>query len=201
MSAGLVGRDEAPVLRASHEDRDRVVDVLRRAAGDGRLTVEELDERVEAALTARMMGELTALTRDLPVDVDDILVAEPKDVVRIEQRGGSVRRGEGWVVPRRLEIVSAWGDVTLDLSQAVITRDTLHIDLDMCGGTLKLVTPPGVAVDTDSLVSNYAKIKTRANGDADGPVVLRVVITGEIGLGRILIRRARRSLVMRAPKP
>jgi hypothetical protein len=37
---------------ARHEDRDRVVEVLRLAAGDGRLTVEELDERVGAALTA-----------------------------------------------------------------------------------------------------------------------------------------------------
>jgi hypothetical protein len=39
-------------LRASHEDRDRVVELLRVAAGDGRLTAEELDERLEVALTA-----------------------------------------------------------------------------------------------------------------------------------------------------
>ena len=50
-------------LRASHVDRDRVVELLRVAAGDGRLTAEELDERLEAALTARTCGELAALTR------------------------------------------------------------------------------------------------------------------------------------------
>jgi uncharacterized protein DUF1707 len=37
-------------LRASHEDRGRVVEVLTGAAGDGRLTREELEERVAAAL-------------------------------------------------------------------------------------------------------------------------------------------------------
>ena len=56
--------------RATHEDRDRVVDVLRLAAGDGRLTLEELDERVGAALTARTYGELTALVSDLPAARD-----------------------------------------------------------------------------------------------------------------------------------
>ena len=55
-----------PELRASHEDRDRVVELLRTAAGDGRLTAEELDERLEAALTARTHSELAVLTADLP---------------------------------------------------------------------------------------------------------------------------------------
>ena len=44
-------------LRASYEDRDRVAELLRTAAGDGRLTAEELDERLEKALTARAYGE------------------------------------------------------------------------------------------------------------------------------------------------
>ena len=54
-----------PKLRASHGDRERAVDTLRIAAGDGRLTAEELDERLEAALSARTLGELDALTADL----------------------------------------------------------------------------------------------------------------------------------------
>jgi fatty acid desaturase len=53
-------------LRASDEDRNRVVDELRTHAADGRLTVEELEERVQRALAARTVGELTGLTRDLP---------------------------------------------------------------------------------------------------------------------------------------
>ena len=55
-----------PSLRASDADRDAVADLLRTAHAEGRLTVEELYERLDAALAARTMGELTPLTADLP---------------------------------------------------------------------------------------------------------------------------------------
>ena len=54
-------------MRASQEERDRVVELLRTHAGEGRLDLDELEERVEAALSARTRGELDALTKDLPV--------------------------------------------------------------------------------------------------------------------------------------
>ncbi|MGW3108028.1 DUF1707 SHOCT-like domain-containing protein [Streptomyces sp. NPDC001100] len=186
-------------LRASHADRDRVVDVLTGAAGDGRLTAEELDERVEAALSARTLGELAVLTADLPV-VAGATPVEVKDVARIEQNGGSTRRGDGWVVPRRLEIQSRLGDVTLDLTQAVITQATLRVDLDMHLGALRLLLPPGVVVNTDDLVLNYSKVKTRGPGDAGAPVELRIEIVGQLGFGKVLIRRTRRR-VRKSPTP
>lgn len=187
-------------LRASHADRDRVVDVLRVAAGDGRLTAEELDERLDVALSARTMGELAALTTDLPAVADGV-VGGAKDVDRIDQKGGSARRGDQWVVPRRLDIESEWGDVTLDFTGAVITHDTLHIDLAMRGGVLRLVTRPGVVVDTGSLVTEYAKIKARPAGGQGVPVVLRVVVGGRKSFGRVVVRPQRRGFVRRDPTP
>jgi hypothetical protein len=177
-------------MRASHADRDRVVDVLRVAAGDGRLTLEELDERLESALSARTAGELAVLTADLPEVVGETPL-EAQEVVRIEQEGSSTRRGDGWVVPRRLEIRSAWGEVTFDFTDAVITRDTLHIDLAMRAGALKLLTRPGVVVDTGELVTNYSQVKAR--GAAHAPVELRVRITGEINYGQLVVRPPRRG--------
>ena len=53
-------------LRASDGDRERTVDGLRAHAAEGRLTVDELEERVQRALAARTLGELSGLTRDLP---------------------------------------------------------------------------------------------------------------------------------------
>lgn len=53
-------------LRAGDDDRERVVGLLHRHAQAGRLDPVELDERVEAALTAKTFGELQQLTRDLP---------------------------------------------------------------------------------------------------------------------------------------
>jgi len=53
-------------LRASDADRDRVAEVLRKAATEGRLLTEELEQRMESALSARTYGQLDALISDLP---------------------------------------------------------------------------------------------------------------------------------------
>ena len=53
-------------LRASDAERERTVELLRAAAGDGRLTLEELAERVEGALVAKTRDALEPLTADLP---------------------------------------------------------------------------------------------------------------------------------------
>jgi hypothetical protein len=181
------GAGAAPALRASDADRDRVVDVLRVAAGEGRLTVEELGERVGAALSARTLGELAGLTADLP---EDGPVAA--DVVRIEQRGGSARRDDGWVVPRRMEIVSSLGEVVLDFTRAVIPRDALEIDLDLRFGTLRLLTRPGIVIDTDGLVVEYGKVRVRPATAPGAPVDLRIAIRGELGYGKVVARPVRR---------
>jgi hypothetical protein len=191
MAAEIARTGESPGMRASHADRDRTVDVLRVAAGDGRLTLEELDERLEAALSARTVGELLVLTADLPAAAGQASVGV-EDVVRIRQEGASTRRGDGWTVPRRLEIRSAWGEVTLDLTDAVITHDTLDIDLDLRAGALKLLIRPGVVVDTGALVMRYSEIKARR--PADAPVLLRIRITGEIHYGQVVVRPPRRGL-------
>ena len=134
-----------PEMRASDADRDRVLDMLREAAGDGRLTADEFDERMEAALSSRTLGELAALTADLGPGPGRAGAAMPQaeDVVRIDQRGGSVRRTGRWVVPQRLELRSSWCDVWLDFTDAVIPYDTLQVDLNMRGGSLVLVAGPG----------------------------------------------------------
>ena len=118
-------------LRASHEDRDRVVELLRVAAGDGRLTAEELDERLEAALTARTYGELAVLIRDLPAApgfAPPTQVSGPKDLVRIDCRSGSAKRDGRWVVPQRMEVQVTRGIGTRDGTAAVTVQPDLPID-------------------------------------------------------------------------
>ncbi len=164
------GPGSLPQMRASDADRDRVMEVLRVAAGDGRLTPDELDERLEAALSSRTLGELAALTADL-VAGPEMAMARAEDVVRIDQRGGSVRRTGPWVVPRRLELRSSWCDVWLDFTDAVITHDTLRIDLNMRGGSLVLLAGPGLVVDADSLTLRYADVKIHPGAEPGVPVV------------------------------
>ena len=105
------GPGARPDLRASHEDRDRAVEILRVAAGDGRLTAAELDERIEAAMTARTRGELAGLTADLPAVPGQAgsVTAQAKDVVRLDYQGGNATRRGQWVVPARMEIRAVGG--------------------------------------------------------------------------------------------
>jgi Domain of unknown function (DUF1707) len=191
---GAMARSE---LRASHEDRDRVVEILRVAAGDGRLTAGELDERLEAALTARTMGELAVLTTDLPVAGQAAAATaapEPKDVVRIQCTSGSAQRHGSWVVPRRLEVRVNSGSVRLDFTEALITSPVLHIDAEVQSGSLRLVTRPGIVVDTDDVSVRSGTAKVRAPGGAGPPTRLRIEVSGRVGSGSIVARPPRRSL-------
>ena len=52
-------------MRISDADRQRVADVLRDAAGDGRLDLDELEERLELTWQAKTYGELVPITLDL----------------------------------------------------------------------------------------------------------------------------------------
>ena len=108
--SGRGGQSDLPAavageqLRASHADRDQVVELLRVAAGDGRLSSDELDDRLERALTARTYAELAALTADLPATPGAVVVppgagavsATAKDLVRINVKGSSAHRDGGW---------------------------------------------------------------------------------------------------------
>ena len=167
-------------LRASDADRDRVVDLLRGAMGDGRLTAGEFTERMAAALAARTYGDLAALTGDLAA-----APARLQDVVRIGQRGGSVRRGGRWLVPRRLELRCSWCDVLLDFTGAAITHNMLRIHLHMRGGSLVLVTRPGIVVDADDLSMRGTDVKVADSADPGTPVILRVHLTGRMRYGWI----------------
>ena len=184
-------------LRASHGDRDRVVELLRMAAGDGRLTAEELDERLEAALTARTYGELAALTTDLPAVPDSAPgppVPEPKDLARIGCHGSSVKRDGRWLVPQRMEVRVTGGSVTLDFTEAVIVQPSLLIEADVSAGRLTLVTKPGVVVDTGEVAAEGSYLKVQAHPGPEVPVILRIQLSGKVSGGHITARPPRRTL-------
>ncbi|GAA2450216.1 DUF1707 domain-containing protein [Actinomadura vinacea] len=55
-----------PDIRASDADRDRVATTLREHCAQGRITMDELHERLEAAYAAKTLGQLQEITSDLP---------------------------------------------------------------------------------------------------------------------------------------
>ena len=136
-------------LRASHEDRDRVVELLRVSAGDGRLTADELDERLELAMTARTYGELAKLVADLPADgsvasAPALQAPRAKDVVRLDTGSGHTIRNGRWILPQRIEARVRSGHLKLDFTQAVITQPSLQLDAEVRSGHVILITRPGM---------------------------------------------------------
>jgi hypothetical protein len=196
---GLTMTDEIspnrPMLRASHEDRERVAEQLRIAAGDGRLTLEELEERLERALSARTDGELAALVTDLPATLGSRPVPAAKDLVRIEVGSGSAKQDGPWVVPRALEVTVGSGSVKLDLTEALISSSTLQITAAVKSGSLTIVTKPGIEVDADEVKVKSGSVKVRRPKPA-GPVpasFLRVKVIGSVRSGSIVARPPRRG--------
>ena len=135
-----------PVVRASDSERERTVDVLRVAAVEGRLTLEELAERVGLALGATTRGELEPLTAYLP---------EPSEAARpgrdgrrwiVGIMGGGDHKGR-WRIGSRCTVVNIMGGADLDLREAVIeAAETVITVVSLMGGS-DIVVPEGVEVE------------------------------------------------------
>ena len=214
LAATIAGEE----LRASHADRDQVVELLRVAAGDGRLSAEELDDRLERALTARTYAELAALTADLPATPGAAVVppgagavnVTPKDLVRIHVHGSSARRDGRWVVPKELDLKLKGGAVTLDFTEAVITQPLLRITAEVRGGGLRLITRPGMVVDADDISLHGGSVTLPEPPGPGVPAQLRVELAGSVHGAGITVgpppppRRPRRTFwqwLRRAPRP
>ncbi len=198
-AAYLAGRPAFPAaaqsgrpaeLRASHADRERVVEVLRTAAADGRLSADDLDYRLEAALTARTLADLEPLLADLTGGA----ALEVPDLARIECGSGSAKRVGSWVVPRRMEIEVGSGSVRLDFREAVIAAPELRIDARVASGGLSLITRPGIVVDADDVTVKSGSVKVVPPGEPGTPVELRVKISGRVASGSLSARPPRKNL-------
>src|SRR6266516_5835632 len=197
-------------LRASHADRDRVIELLTVAAGDGRLTAEELDERIEVAFSARTYGELAALTSDLPATsqavapIQPATPVQPKDVWHLECRSGNVSRVGRWVAPRRIEAKVTSGNIRLDFTHAVISHRAIDIAAEVRSGNLTIITRPGIVVDADDVVIRSGNVRVKAPWGTQVPVTLQINVSGRVGSGNIVARPPRRSFwdwLLRRPRP
>src|SRR5580700_10206379 len=190
--------DGRGALRVSHEDRDQVAEALRVAAGDGRLSSDELDERLERALTARTYDELAVLVAGLPpagnalalapgtqlpgplaaVLGGGVASAPAKELIKIQVTSGHSQRVGRWTVPARM-------------------------DVEVSSGHILLLTRPGIAVDLDDVAVRSGQVKAHAPWGENVPVFLRISVAGKCGSGHILARPPRRSFwqwLRRAPR-
>src|SRR6478609_4190781 len=170
-------------VRASDAERDETVDLLREAAAEGRLTFEELADRIELAANAVMRGELIPLTADLPT----ALTHQPAEPIKVRM-SGDIKRSGAWVVPADSSFRSYFGHVKLDLRQETITAHEIRIDAFTPFGNIDLLVPEGVHVDVRA---NARLGKLKQETSAAGPGAPRIILTGGTLFGNVKIRHKR----------
>jgi hypothetical protein len=187
MSAEL----ERAKLRLSHAERDRAVDHLEKCTADGRLSLDEFAERVEAVYGAKTFGELAPLVADLPpLETDP--AAAPNSVMRVEPTSAAVRRGGRWLVPRRLVICAHASSVRLDFTEAVIGHREVDVELELRSSSLLLILPPGAIAD-DRIDVRAASSLNRATAAATQTGLL-FRVHGSATTSSVRIRHRRRFL-------
>lgn len=167
------------LLRVSDDDRERTAEQLQGAFSEGRLTSEELEDRVGRAFTARTYADLLALLTDLPAP------QHTNEIVQLESKSGHVRRDGDWQVPRRLRVVSKYGGAELDLSEARLTHPIVEIEFDLKYGSATLVLPPGASADVDVVGACSSEVPVEQGG-------FHVRVVGELTYGELTVRYPRR---------
>jgi hypothetical protein len=133
-----------PIL-ASDAERERSIELLRAAVGEGRLTLEEFSERVGLAHAARTDQELASLARDLPATA---AASVPPATVSEQHRAfcSHLVRSGPWSVPRRSSWRSIFGTIDLDLGQARLAGPETVLEIYNLCGTVTVIVPAGVEV-------------------------------------------------------
>ncbi|WP_329088548.1 DUF1707 domain-containing protein [Actinomadura citrea] len=156
------GTPGPPEMRAGDADRERVAQVLRDAAGDGRLTLDELEERLDAVYSAKTYGELAPITRDLPgpggampplpLSGTDWRPVEgaPTWRIGIGIMSGFLRSGV-WNVPRTFTAFAFWGGGKIDLREARFDEGTVTIRALAIMGGFEIIVPDDITVHVKGL--------------------------------------------------
>ncbi|HEV2781086.1 MAG TPA: DUF1707 domain-containing protein [Actinophytocola sp.] len=190
-------------LRASNADRERIAKILHDAMAEGRLTVTELEERLDKVYAAKTIGELQPLTRDLPVAQAPAPVAAQRAVAvpndRIGGRGtssaavaimsGTTRNG-AWTVPPTFNAVAVMGGVDIDLTQARFEDRETTIQAFALMGGIDIVVPDDITVYVNGVGFMGAFEDSARVGEVAGAPVVK--ITGFAMMGGVEVKRPKK---------
>jgi hypothetical protein len=168
-----------PPSRATDSEREQTVELLRDAAVDGRLTVEELAERADLAHRARTHEELAAVTADLAGAPPPRTGPQPERHTAVL---GSIDRRGRWRLAPRNRFVAVLGSIELDLSQAVLPGPEVELECVAVLGSIEVRVPEGVEVDVrGGVVLGSRDVRVEGEAPAAGAPVVRINARGTLG--------------------
>jgi hypothetical protein len=181
-----VARRDPSQLRISDADRHTVAEVLRKAAGEGRIDLDELDERLEAAYAAKTYADLVPITADLPVAGTPHPVPAPGPARPPATVGGPAyassfsvmsectRQGP-WEVPAKHNAFSFMGSINLDLREAHFSAQETVIEAYAIMAGIDITVNPWtrVVVDGVGIMGEFTESRSKVPAELgpDSPVV------------------------------
>lgn len=190
-------------LRASDADRERVAKILHDAMGEGRLDVNELDERLQSVYRAKTLGDLVPLTADLPVSSrtavpmptgsslpDQRIGGTPGGTTSVAVMSGFQRSGP-WVVPREYTAVVFMAGGELDLTDARFAEPECTIHVFAFLGGVEIIVPEDVTVHVNGFAFMGGFDRKGAHQARPGAPVLNV--NGFAFMGGVEVRPPKRK--------
>lgn len=202
--------DPQTSLRASDADRDRIADILRDAMAEGRLDAEEHGERVEAVYRAKTQAELEPLVRDLPVpgghrepaaapspgyapyDAGQAAQGAQETDSLVAVFSSSTRKGR-WRVAPRVNAFALFGNVEIDLTEALFAQRLTTINATSIFGNVEVRVPENITLrgNGSGVLGNF-EVRTLEAADPEAPVV---VVNGFAVLGNIEAKPKRGKII------
>jgi len=137
------------------DERERVIRLLSDHFANDRLSLEELESRMDLAYKAGSLADLQRLTADLPnIAAAPVAVPTPPEELaalapdreRLFAVMSETHRRGAWIVPQRLDLLALMSDTTIDLTQASLPTGIIDIHVRSICAAVKIVVPPGLQV-------------------------------------------------------
>jgi hypothetical protein len=200
----LSGPADHGLMRVSDNDREHAAEVLREAAGQGRINMDELDERLGLAYAAKTYADLAVVIRDLPQAGQPAnrpaavsrIGGTPRSRFSVAVMSGAQRMGH-WVVPAKYVSVAVMGGIELDLRDAQFAEPEVTLHAYTLMGGIQITVPEDVEVDVSGLAF-MGGFDHHASGPGV-PGAPRVRVLGFALMGGVEVRRKARKAVEGTP--
>ena len=187
------------MLRISDNDRQKVAEVLREAAGEGRVDLDELDERLELTWGAKTYADLVPITADLHLPAHPQtaipLVPRPSHVPAVGHASSTAIMGECkrrgvWSVPEHHSAFALMGTVVIDLRQAQLSAHETLINASTIMGEVRIIVPAhlNVVIDGTPIMGEFGHGKDRTPAEI-GPNSPTIRVRGMAMMGSVTVQR------------
>lgn len=182
--------------------REQTVQLLSHHYAYDRLSLEQVEERLELAYRARTVVQLSDLLADLPTQPQDVLTTGERPFYQLATSGGSesksrllsffadVKRRGAWMPPSHLSARIVFGSMLLDFREARLQPGETNIDASIVFGELKVIVPPGVRVVSEgsAVFGSFDHNAPEWDDLSAGAPTVRITGTAVFGATKVIVR-------------